>query len=869
MKTLTLWLLLSSLIAYGQSQETLTLSSPPPLHWARSYDGSELLDKANAISVDRNGYVYITGRSDTTSTMGDCITIKYGPQGDTIWTRRWSRPTFNGLDEGLALALDDNLNVYITGRTQTTASEFDVLTIKYDSQGELQWARISPYGVQNGRDDAGYNLALDPLGNIFVVGRSNRRAYVFKYDTNGTLVDYGTNFSENPNGFNLITIKGDFPSLIMVGGGLGGYIRQIDPNNVDSEIKVYRVTPDFDVFDYNPIVFQLDGLNDLYILAEAKKNPNSTPACILQKNRNGETYPFRSSMRSISSGVYAHGLAIDQALNIYTLMSYNSGGTRLAYTRKIKSNILYEVGPDEWELDTLWTRTYTFDPGLSTVPINLVLNQSDSLSGLYITGNTVSGDIFSLEYATDGTFLWDTIYDCGNLDVGAKMTHDRFGNLYITGRSNCDNGTEDCLTLKYCVSIPDKPSNISGLNSVCLGSSHTFSVLNDTEVNYYKWEYPPGWHAANDSSNAITITFDTSAQSGLLRVSAFSEVCPSEIQEIYINVYSQPIVPESINGKTTVCSGALESYSLNLDPNIAEYSWYAPQDWQGASISNSIEYLVGNAGGEIQVIASNVCGSDTSYLPVEVIFSPTPPSILNGPTSICSGDTVLYFTQGSSDVVDFLWDLPNGWTILGDTFNDTMRAVAVENEIGIHTRLIAVSARNSCGLSEPIESDVEVMRIDNSINKIDEHSASSNELDAEYQWLMCLTNEEYTDIPGATAQTYTAQKDGDYAVRIAKNNCDDISGCIHLQGPSRTNSELNGYSVSVAPNPTEDLLIVSLSNGIIRKVTLFDHLGRAALETTTNDVQFFTLNVGGLGPGVYLITIRTSNGVRTQKVVVI
>jgi hypothetical protein len=85
---------------------------------------------ATAITVDQFNSVYITGYSPGTNGINDIVTIKYDPNGNQIWLQRYSSPG-NGNAAGNAIAVDNNGNVYVTGYDTTTAGGTEIVTIKY------------------------------------------------------------------------------------------------------------------------------------------------------------------------------------------------------------------------------------------------------------------------------------------------------------------------------------------------------------------------------------------------------------------------------------------------------------------------------------------------------------------------------------------------------------------------------------------------------------------------------------------------------------------------------------------------------------------------------------------------------------------
>jgi hypothetical protein len=91
----------------------------------------------NAIAVDQSNFVYVTGYSPGTNSANDVVTIKYDNNLNQIWVQRYSSPG-NGNAAGNAIAVDTNGNVYVTGYDTTTAGGTEMVTIKYAPGPQVQ-----------------------------------------------------------------------------------------------------------------------------------------------------------------------------------------------------------------------------------------------------------------------------------------------------------------------------------------------------------------------------------------------------------------------------------------------------------------------------------------------------------------------------------------------------------------------------------------------------------------------------------------------------------------------------------------------------------------------------------------------------------
>jgi hypothetical protein len=85
---------------------------------------------ALGIALDAADNSYVTGYSPGSNSANDIVTIKYDPNGNQIWLQRYNGPG-NGNDAGNAIAVDNNGNVYVAGYDTTTAGGTEMVLIKY------------------------------------------------------------------------------------------------------------------------------------------------------------------------------------------------------------------------------------------------------------------------------------------------------------------------------------------------------------------------------------------------------------------------------------------------------------------------------------------------------------------------------------------------------------------------------------------------------------------------------------------------------------------------------------------------------------------------------------------------------------------
>jgi hypothetical protein len=148
--------------------------------------GSTQTDSAEGLAVDTTGNVYAAGyffgttvigtNTFTTSGGADLFVVKFDSNGNVIWARK-AGGTLN--DQARGVAVDRGGNVFVIGDylsaspafgavtlTNASAGSGDVFLAKYDNAGNLLWVNRAG-GIST---DLGYGIAVDSTGSVFITG---------------------------------------------------------------------------------------------------------------------------------------------------------------------------------------------------------------------------------------------------------------------------------------------------------------------------------------------------------------------------------------------------------------------------------------------------------------------------------------------------------------------------------------------------------------------------------------------------------------------------------------------------------------------------------------------------------------------------
>ena len=343
----------------GFDYATIKYNSDGTEVWVARYDGpGNDYDNANALAVDAAGNVYVTGRSAGSESDYDYATIKYNPDGSEAWVARYDGPE-NSTDQANALAVDAASNVYVTGW-----SEDDYATIKYNSDGTEVW--VARYDGPGNSTDQANALALDEAGNVYVTGWSEDDYATIKYNSDGTEV------------------------WVARYDGPGNSTDQANALALDEAGNVYVTGWSED--DY----------------ATIKYNPDGSEAWVSRYNGPGNDHDW------------ADALVVDGAGNVFVTGSSKGIDSYYDYAT-IKYN------PDGSEA---WVVRYD-GPGNGK-------DQADALAvdgagNVYVTGVS-QVDYATIKYNPDGSEAWVTRHQCGGDNYNPNaLAVDGAGNVYVAG----------------------------------------------------------------------------------------------------------------------------------------------------------------------------------------------------------------------------------------------------------------------------------------------------------------------------------------------------------------------------------------------------------------------------------------------------
>lgn len=135
----------------------------------------------------------------------------------------------------------------------------------------------------------------------------------------------------------------------------------------------------------------------------------------------------------------------------------------------------------------------------------------------------------------------------------------RVGDFTVTASTNCGTSAQRLRTVR---AVPNSPTAVSGLTSVCTGQTGvTYSVANVFGATGYTWTVPSGATiVSGQGSNTITVNFGANSVSGSVSVKSTNACGTSGNRTLAVTINACPKIADFTNIGTT---------NLNLVPNPA------------------------------------------------------------------------------------------------------------------------------------------------------------------------------------------------------------------------------------------------------------------------------------------------------------
>lgn len=454
----------------------------------------------------------------------------------------------------------------------------------------------------------------------------------------------------------------------------------------------------------------------------------------------------------------------------------------------------------------------------------LIFTDFDASSGNF-TLNTYNGspDVFISKYDSSGNFVWAKQAGGVGLDEALSIETDRLGNLYLTGHfgsgtadfggnSINSNGSNDVFIAKY-------DTNGNGIWAHGLGgpqmdkgtvllleNNNLYIAGNFQDTAIVDSVQTPTSLISKGGDDIFLVRFDTAGN--YIWATSIGGKKEDQAKDLGIDFQGNPYVTGFFDSSAVFQTGFNDLDLISQGEKDIFVAKYNP---------SSGMVIWAKAIGGTEDDASNAFASDDQYFYLAGYFS----NIVDFNPSSGSSNFLTSFADRDIFKAKYEFCFDNDEVVYdticsGESFLVT-QTLKLMNPGDYRIELPAFAA-NSCDSILSIHLEVTQTNMSLSQNG---STISSLENQASFQWLDCTAD---TIIDGATNSSYTANRNGDYAVIITKNNCVDTSACINITTVG-INELSNENVLELYPNPSNGKIFINSSEN--SEFSILNSIGEA------------------------------------------
>jgi len=391
--------------------------------WAKAIGGQGMND-IKGVTTDANGNIYITGSFSNTADFDpgagtfnvasnngstDAFVAKLDANANLIWVK-----TIGGLnaDQGRAVTVDLNGNVYVTGLFNGTADfdpgagtftlfayNEDAFVLKLAANGDFIWAR----NMGGNQYDQGYDIVADNASNTYVTGQFSgfgifgnysmsalgpKDVFIAKLDASGTVI-WAKQIGESLDSTLVHSVAYDKTGNVVIAGQ---YFKNIDINP-GAGVSILAVQP---VGCGNYFLLKLT-TNGAFVWGVQHGRP--ALGCVanidIAADNGGNIY---------STGIHGHGADFDPGTGNFTLTPKGLYPDYDIFVSRINANGTFG-----------WARGF----GSTRLGDRGIAIGVDTFGNVYTTG--VFADTVDMDPGVNNSFLYAPDSNAGNPDYAVYV----------------------------------------------------------------------------------------------------------------------------------------------------------------------------------------------------------------------------------------------------------------------------------------------------------------------------------------------------------------------------------------------------------------------------------------------------------------
>lgn len=482
-----------------------------------------------------------------------------------------------------------------------------------------------------------------------------------------------------------------------------------------------------------------------------------------------------------------------------------------------------------------------FAANVGVYPSTVNLPADMTTAGSHQPAYAGKNDVLLVKLNKDGVRQWGTYYGGAKEDLVVReaLAHDKWGNVYLFGRTHSASGI---------ASAGAHQTTLAGGGSSFVDSAHYggdgfLAKFNPAGVRQWATYYG-GAGSENgygyggvtcDAAGNIVIAGTTESNTGIATAGNYQSFILSESSG-YIAKFDTAGVRKWGTYFGNISEGRIEGLCTNNSGNIyitGTFNDYYNLSTTGAHQTTPTMLYIGKFDDCADLLAK--------------------PDTILGSIALCKGATKTYSVAPVAGATSYTWILPSGWT-----GNSTLATIDVT--AGSNNGKIGVLVNSSCGKSDTTFLDVTVNALPVPVITVTGNVLSTGTFDT-YQWQL-----NGIDIPGATANSYTATANGNYTVVVTNDKGCKGTSAIKSHNITAIKDPALLSQIRIFPSPATAYL--NINSPVALYVTLCSIEGRV-LSTSQVTAGTHTIDIKALTPGIYLVRIADKNQqlLKTEKLV--
>lgn len=281
------------------------------------------INKAKSVEIDRTKNCFVLGTTSIPDSAKDILLIKFNPKGEEEWRRIYDNPD-HGDDIPVAMSVDEEGNILITGISKDKSGNADVLLVKFSTEG-VPVFDLHFDGPSHSFDTPSA-ITNDKFNNIFITGAetsadSGMNMFLYRIRPDGA-ISWKRTYSSLMMDIGNVVLTDDSCNVYLTGNcNTGQHSSDILIQKYDSSGKGKWSLIYNGVFAENDAAscMVIDDSTYLYVSGFVNHTSDRSDVPLLKLNRDGEMLREKFYNGGISD-CFATGLSVSKSgafLTIY------------------------------------------------------------------------------------------------------------------------------------------------------------------------------------------------------------------------------------------------------------------------------------------------------------------------------------------------------------------------------------------------------------------------------------------------------------------------------------------------------------------------------------------------------------------------